>query len=225
MEDRIKILKNNISTIYCNTSLKNDTTIHKLANRLRTLEVRDNPDGIIMLDDNECIIIEHFEIDASKHTKKGSTAKRELGRITRDWEKEHELAKYSDSKENLISSLVKLINKHNKFDIYRDNLIKEQVINKETIVHNILFIEDRTLLVGIKDNKYLNSCILFDREILKILEEYTDIDYIISINNHLLKMKEACIIKNNDSDNYDCPEYDAMYFDSIVADMTFIKLD
>lgn len=127
--------------------------IMKKIEALNSIQYIDHPDGFIK-QRNKIVIIEHFEIDATNKTRKGSQTRIEENRIDNELKAINRLNKVVQhqmniyiSAENLTNNFIKLYNKHfQQIENYKTNLTQKGVTNENSKFEICFVIEDITPL-------------------------------------------------------------------------------
>lgn len=176
-------------------------SLYSLYFLLKAINVNDNPDAYAIID-NKALIIEHFEFDSTYTNKKGSTNRKELARIHREFEEElqktelkngetfhkHDTINAIHSMENYINNALKgLKNHYDKIDNYKQNLLDEGIININTNIKTMFWIEDTTLLGNAfksKDNNTEPLIILHCDKFLEELKKCDKLDYIFCFSKY-----------------------------------------
>lgn len=187
--------------------------------------VGDFPDMVIMKD-NIAIMIEHFEFDCFKRTRKGSTNRKEQARIDHEFERlpatekgtiHHDTIKGQSSYQDYLSNAHKNFCEHYvKVSDYKQRLISEGII-KENMVVKMMFLIDDVSPIGTMavdysetDPQIVPIVLAQSPEFLQLFEESQDIDYVlccssavssryiwfIARNNIKEYLKNACDYKN-----------------------------
>ena len=156
--------------------------------------IRDFPDMVAIKDD-VLIIVEHFEFDCFKCTRKGSVNRKEQARIDSEFEKlpatengtiHHDTIKGESSYQDYLSNIHKNFCEHyDKVSDYKKRLISEGII-KDNMVVKMMFLIDDVSPIGTMAVDYsqtdpqIEPVILAQSpEFLKLLEESSDIDYVL----------------------------------------------
>ena len=153
----------------------------------------DRPDMVI-IKNNTAIVVEHFEFDSSKTSKKSSSNREEIARIERELQKKtkenkecihQDAIRASFTYQNYVSNVTRNFLEHyNKIEKYRSNLIGKNIITEDYIVKNMFLIEDVTPIgsVAIDINKDRNKeePILLARcpEFLDLVASHHGVDYV-----------------------------------------------
>ncbi len=167
----------------------------ELVSFLNKIEPFDRPDGYALIG-NEVMIFEHFEFDASKHTKKGSSYREKKYMVDKTTNKLLNNATYIQFGENEQSfyeyrSITSEINFEANYKFYINNLMKifkshclkiksyEQNIIHYLKINNLVFkkcffIEDKTLGIS----KGIDQINLVMPYIIYVWKKYPDINYI-----------------------------------------------
>lgn len=199
----------------------------------------DSPD-FYYIKDEICYICEHFEFDASKNTSKGSSLKRAEKDAERKINKQTiatlektqynknsitdcgsfcENVKCIQNKHYWKDNFVKIFKAHYDNIInYKNNLINNKIINKNTKVKNIFIIEDTTEFGAFlnKETKYVCYPICFDFGI-NTLRNANEIDYVIFLNSAI---REMILIDrnifNNMQSKLDFDQCEMFFFNKMV---------
>lgn len=176
----------------------------------------EEPDGFSVIG-NTVMIFEHFEFDASKNTKKGSTLRKELANNHNLTEKllvatepkefviDSSIYQYKESYtaikvpteakfyiNNLIKQFINHCSKRNNYEINIKNKLKKDNL----IFRECFLIEDKDIFIPHdKDNNSFNICLT--KEFISAWKMHPEIDYIILgvertcyiLSNELLKIK------------------------------------
>lgn len=166
-----------------------------LVNNLGRIAPFERPDGYLIAE-NVVYIIEHFEFDSSKVTKKkGSISRSELGRVKREFEKypvDHESAFIDEldiapSADSYIKNAIQNMQNHYaKIQGYKNNLLSSGVITPGSIVKVGFFIEDVTQL-GIyyrSDNGLQPLNLVNCQEFLDCFDSCADLDFCLCANSY-----------------------------------------
>lgn len=160
---------------------------------------RDAPDMYIQKGDT-VVIVEHFEFDSYKATKKGSEHRQELARIRRKEDsllpteagvRLHEEIQGVSSYENYLSNVTRSFNEHYAhIDLYIENLKKEGVITDSSTVKVLFFAEDvsplGTVVIQQDDDASgimmvtLSDC----KEFLDLLSKSCRVDYVLACSSY-----------------------------------------
>lgn len=197
------------------------TSANKVAQQLQNGDVylRDAPDLLIKYE-NDALIVEHFEFD-SYHVrrKKGSLGKREISRIdkigdsiqpTEEGAFFHDQINADTSYSDYLQNVTNVFCKHyNHILMYKENLLKDGLINATTSVKVMFLIEDTTTLGAMALDKkadihhiFLSHC----KPFLDLLKASPDVNYIL-----------ACSSTSNRYFSWfiDCSQLDA-YYEKVV---------
>jgi len=125
---------------------------------LKNLKNFEQPDGYSVVD-NTLYVLEHFEFDSTKATKKkGSKTRIEDARIEREFDEIIHASgatrgivrgsyNISHSSESYIANATRnLVNHYGKIDSYIENLRTANILNDEQLIKIGFFIEDSTIL-------------------------------------------------------------------------------
>lgn len=175
--------------------VEDDPTYLHLVNNLRRIVPFDRPDGYLIAE-NVVYIIEHFEFDSSKVTKKkGSISRSELGRVKREFEKypiDNESA-YIDkldiapSADSYIKNAIQNMQNHYaKIQDYKNNLLSSGIITSCSIVKVGFFIEDITQLGSYykADNGLQPLNLVNCQEFLDCFDSCADLDFCLCANSY-----------------------------------------
>lgn len=153
----------------------------------------DAPD-LLIKNDNQALIIEHFEFDCYKATKKGSQSRQEQRRIDRKFDQlipteEGSILldsirgefSYSHYLSNVSRSF---LSHYDKINIYKDNLRNSGKIDENTSIKVMFFIEDTSPIGSIvidTDTPVTQPILLASsREFLALLSSHPEVDYVIA---------------------------------------------
>lgn len=215
-----------IETLYTNISNKFTNIIAK---NIKNIVEYEHPDGYI-LHNNVCIIIEHFEISATKTNRNGALYSVEISKLNRNWSNtNNKHAIYSEDYKYLYDSIRKGLDKHNKFEEYKKSLLNSGKITEKTRVINTVLIEEKTISIVYNPistgYNWMCSCALFNHKVLDIISRYTSIDYIIYQDVLWIKNKAAYIIKNNMKRNYNTFYYYRPFYKNVLLDLIHISVE
>ncbi len=176
----------------------------------------DAPDFFIKTGDL-VLIIEHFEFDCYKVTRKGSEHRREAARIqrkedalqpTEEGVTLHEVIRGESSYEEYINNVTRSFNEHySHIDLYFENLKKAGIITDSSTVKVLFFVEDvsplGTVVVGQHDDAtgIMMVSLADSREFLDLLSNSPRVDYVLacaSYNNE----NEIWFIDRSELDSY-----------------------
>lgn len=190
-----KYLSTNLTDKYQVVGVGN-AEFENLFNMLFNSKRFDAPDRYF-IDSNTIYIFEHFEIDSSKHTKKGSSSKtiekaedRKIEKILQNHK--NETYKVSgqlmieNSAEYYLNELLNLTKSHYKhINLYKENVIKDAGIDPKKYEFKFAFIiEDTSILGTIRED---NGDLVFPyciKEYMEYLRTLNKIDFLIC-SNHL----------------------------------------
>ena len=173
--------------------VEDDPNYAYLINNLDRIVFFERPDGYL-IDENLVYIIEHFEFDSSKITKKkGSISRRELGRVSREFKKypadnesayidELNIASSADSYIN--NAIQNMQNHYAKIKDYKNNLMLSNIIHPCSIVKVGFFIEDVTQLGSCykSDNGLYPLNLVNCKEFLDYFDSCEDLDFCLCSN-------------------------------------------
>lgn len=161
------------------------------------------------IDSNTIYIFEHFEIDSSKHTKKGSSSKviekaedRKIEKILQNYENEtHKVSGQliiQNSAKYYLNELLNLTNHHyDHINLYKENIIKDAGIDPTKYLFKVVFIiEDASILGTLrKDNaEMVFPCCT--KEYMEYVRSLDKIDFLIC-SNHLGNDYLTCVISKD----------------------------
>ncbi len=186
------------------------------------------PDFYIKENDN-VLIMEHFEFDCYKVTKKGSEHRREEARIqrredaikpTESGTTLHDVIHGDSSYDYYIENVKRSFLEHySKIDTYILNLTKAGVINKQSVVKVVFFIEDVSPLgttvfkrEGPSDG-LIHVTLSDSREFLDLLKENDRVDYVLACSSYDNK-QEVWFIDREQLNSYyeNVIDYSSMQF-------------
>lgn len=181
---------------------KHNESINYLIPFLKNINLHDKPDAYTVIG-NSALIIEHFEFDSTYTTdRKGSKNRKELARINREFEKDiqnidlksgdtfckHDTVNTDCTIDNYINNALKGLKKHYaKIDSYKQNLLDKSIINNQTDVKTMFWIEDTTFLGNTfkyKDNDNEPLILLHCDRFLDELSNCNKLDYIFCFSHH-----------------------------------------
>lgn len=160
---------------------------------------RDAPDMYIQKSD-VVVIVEHFEFDCYKATRKGSEHRQELARIRRKEDalipteagvSLHEQIRGNSSYENYLNNVTRSFSEHYAhIDLYLENLKNEGVITESSTVKVLFFAEDISPLGTVVvqpegDTSGIMMVTLSDsREFLDFLRHNGRVDYVLACSSY-----------------------------------------
>ena len=101
------------------------------------------PDGYYILN-NDLVMIEHFEFDASAKTEKGSEFKKQIGEVKNKNIRE-KLLNHEENKNFYLKNALSTMQGHyDKFNIYLENLKQDGLFHEGMKIHMVFLIEDST---------------------------------------------------------------------------------
>lgn len=167
--------------------------IQDLLNIIRNfnnLIVNEEPDGFIVMQDY-ILILEHFEIDATKRNRKGSQTRIQENIIENKINQTTNTLvsmqmQVNISTNNLIDNFRQIyVNHFNKIENYKKNLISKGIGNQNTKFKICFFIEDVTPMgtFYLNNNQRTKLRITDIKECVEILQSNT-IDYIFCFNEY-----------------------------------------
>lgn len=168
---------------------QNSNNVKWLSDTLRNINVYDCPD-MYSLVNNEVLIIEHFEFDSSNKNKKGSSARVEIARVKREFNKksdsfngniliQDDKIDTNNSAENYIENFTNVFDSHySKIDLYKENISKIGVVNDTTKIKTCFFIEDTTPLGNFINENGNPRCVnlFYIKEYLDIFKKSDKVD-------------------------------------------------
>lgn len=164
---------------------------------------------------NDVIAIEHFSVDSSKNTRKGSNDSRELGRIEKGLASLRSKAPdnptiYRDtikgerSYDNLLINTFKIFDNHyKKIPNYKKNMNTNKIIDSSTNLKTMFFIDDVSPLGSNvqTDNGAIPILLSRSYEFLSFLKLHKDVDYVI-VCSYGFGGKQVWFIDNSEIDEY-----------------------
>ena len=180
------------------------------------MDYRDAPDMYIKKN-NLVYIVEHFEFDCYKKTRKGSKNKQEQARINKKSETFpateegvifHDIIHGESSFDNYINNAINAFEDHYKhIDVYIENLKRDSIINENDIVKVVFFIEDVSPLgsIAIERKGYNANMIAIVlaqcKQFIELIKDREKVNYVIACsetgNNNSI-----WFIDRNDIDDY-----------------------
>lgn len=156
--------------------------------------VGDAPDMVIRKD-SVAIIIEHFEFDCFRVTRKGSSSRMEQARIdraqrqlpaTREGTVFHDKIRANCSYNDYITNVTRNFNEHYaRIADYKRHLVEKGLIGKDTVVKVMFLIEDVSPIGTIaideqsKDRNMVPVVLAQCPEFLQLLSQCNDLDYVL----------------------------------------------
>lgn len=164
---------------------------------------------------NDVIAIEHFSVDSSKNTRKGSNDSRELDRIEKKLASlrskatdnptiYHDTIKGERSYDNLLINTFKIFDNHyKKIPNYKKNMNTNKIIDSSTNLKTMFFIDDvSTLGANVQTDKGAMPILLpFSYEFLSFLKLHKDVDYVLACS-YGFGGKQVWFIDNAEIDEY-----------------------
>ncbi len=162
----------------------------KFAKVMEQIQPFDHPD-FYSVDGNTIYIYEHFEIDASKHTKKGTDSRIDIGCDNRKFQEKvngnngviyHGQLTTKLSFEYYLENLYKNYENHyKKIEAYKDDVCKKLNINKSEYSFKVIFmIEDTTVFGTCYFEKGMKPVLpIFTNQFLDFIANKTDVDNVI----------------------------------------------
>ncbi len=170
----------------------------KIFNNFNEIKLYDKPDGYIITK-KYIYIFEHFEIDATNNSKKGSQSRREENRIDRKFKnikvnKQNEMKTILEtyditiSIENLVENFKNICqDHHNKIESYKNNLIKKGIASLDSKFKICFVIEDVTPLGTFYLNNFKRTTLRISniKECLNFLQKnIINVDYYFLLNQY-----------------------------------------
>ena len=165
----------------------------------QNIYIGDAPDFYIKSDD-DVLVIEHFEFDCYKASRKGSEHRQELARIQRKEDAMkptekgvalHETIHGESSYENYICNVTRSFNEHySHIELYFDNLKNAGIIKDRSKVKVLFFVEDvsplGTVVFGEQNNAtgLITVSLAQSREFLDLLRESPLVDYVLACSSY-----------------------------------------
>lgn len=164
---------------------------------------------------NDVIAIEHFSVDSSKNTRKGSNDSRELGRIEKGLASLRSKAPdnptiYRDtikgerSYDNLLINTFKIFDNHyKKIPNYKKNMNTNKIIDSSTNLKTMFFIDDVSPLGSNvqTDNGVMPILLSRSYEFLSFLKLHKDVDYVLACS-YGFGGKQVWFIDNAEIEEY-----------------------
>lgn len=164
---------------------------------------------------NDVIAIEHFSVDSSKNTRKGSNDSRELDRIEKKLASlrskatdnpiiYHDTIKGERSYDNLLINTFKIFDNHyKKIPNYKKNMNTNKIIDSSTNLKTMFFIDDvSTLGANVQTDKGAMPILLpFSYEFLSFLKLHKDVDYVLACS-YGFGGKQVWFIDNAEIEEY-----------------------
>lgn len=205
MKNELEYIRKKYIKPYPRYCYSNQSVADLLLEVLNNATPSNRPD-FYYLKNNTCYICEHFQFDASKTTRKGSSFKRAEKNADRQIDKKTisvlKSTKYNNDSvtncgsfyENIECSQNKYFWKDNfiknfeshylNLKEYQENLIQQNIINKHTKIKNIFVIEDTTELGAFLSKDSNSVCYPISFEFgIKLINNATAIDYVIFLNS------------------------------------------
>jgi len=194
---------------FCKREVANEIA-HLFSSRIQYI---DRPDMIVMQDDM-CLAVEHFEFDCYKKGRGGSKSKKEQDRIFRSVQqstvdadkKIYDEIKGESSYLNYINNVKNAFTNHYlKIPEYKKNLTNKGYINADTKVKFAFLIEDVSPLGSsvFSDDSGLQPVILaFCKEFLELMRRSPNVDYVISCSQ-INSNKYIWLITNEEINKYE----------------------
>lgn len=175
----------------------------------------DEPDALFI--NNEiALIVEHFEFDNTRNSKKGSQYRRELARIDRKKNelqgKEyhlHDKFHCPSSYENYINNVTESFKYHyGRISAYKENLLKiPNLISDSMEIKTMFLIEEVSVFgsivlerLGTKVNQ-IPVVLSRSEEFINLLKSSKDVDYVLACST-LISQPEIWLIDNSEIESY-----------------------